>query len=175
MKFILFPGNQEIRIDAANLEEANLSEYNCLELHLLDSAAVVIPGEMTGKELLQASQSLQRLASELLMVIVKACAPCDSCGREDPCELMTDTILPDVAVPYEELIEAGIDPDSKLSCEADPENHRILVFEAEGGFDLSDVDSDILEIFRECGICLQNLDEKLKRDIVIYNGDCNTK
>ena len=111
MKCILFPGNQEIRIDAANLEEANLSEYNCLELHLLDSAAVVIPGEMTGKELLQASQSLQRLASELLMVIVKACAPCDSCGREDPCELMTDTIMPDVAVPYEELIEAGIDPD----------------------------------------------------------------
>ena len=53
MKCILFPGNQEIRIDAANLEEANLSEYNCLELHLLDSAAVVIPGEMTGKELLQ--------------------------------------------------------------------------------------------------------------------------
>ena len=175
MNPILFSENQEVRIDAVNLEKANLSEHDTLELHLLDSAAVVIPREMTGKELIQASRSLQRMASELLMAIVKSCASCDSCGREDPCELMTDTILPDVAVPYEELIEAGIDPDSKLSCEADPENHRILVFEAEGGFDLSDVDSDILEIFRECGICLQNLDEKLKRDIVIYNGDCNTK
>ena len=28
MKCILFSGNQEIRIDAANLEEANLSEQN---------------------------------------------------------------------------------------------------------------------------------------------------
>lgn len=175
MKKINIGEPSEVLITGANLEQTNLSDFEQLEVHLLNYAAVVIPGEMTGKELIQASQSLQQLASELLMTIVKSCAPCNSCGREDPCELMTDTILPDVAVPYEELIEAGIDPDSKLSCEADPENHRILVFEAEEGFDLSDVDPDILEIFRECGICLQNLDEKLKRNIVIYNGDCDTK
>lgn len=175
MNPILFSGNQEIRIGTANLERANLSEYNSLELHLLDSAAVVIPGEMTGKELIQASQSLQQLATELLMVIVKACTHCDNCGEKAPCDLITDTILPDVAVPYEELIEAGIDPESKLSCEADPENHRILVFEAGERFDLSDVDPDILDIFRECEVCLQDLDAKLKRDIVLYNGDDNAK
>lgn len=130
MKCILFSGNQEIRIDAANLEEANLSEYNSLGLHLLDSAAVVIPGEMAGKELIRASQSLQPMASELLMVIVKVCIPCNSCRKEAMGELMTDTILPEVAVRYEELIEA-IAPESKLSCEADPGSHRIFVFEAE--------------------------------------------
>ena len=130
MKCILFSGNQEIRIDAANLEEANLSEYNGLGLHLLDSAAVVIPGEMTGKELIRASQSLQPMASELLMAIVMVCIPCNSCRKEALGELMTDTILPEVAVRYEELIEA-IAPESKLSCEADPGSHRIFVFQAE--------------------------------------------
>ena len=131
MKCILFSGNQEIRIDAANLEEANLSEYNSLGLHLLDSVVVVIPGEMTGKELIRASQSLQPMASELLMAIVKVCIPCNSCRKEALGELMTDTILPEVAAPYEELIKRGIAPESKLSCEADPGSHRIFVFEAE--------------------------------------------
>lgn len=172
---ILFSGNQEVRIDAANLEKANLSEYDVLELHLLDSAAVVIPREMTGKELIRTSQCLQKLATELLMVIVESCAHCDNCGEKSPCDLMTDAILPDVAVPYEELIEAGIDPESKLSCEADPENHRIFVFEAEEGYDISDVAPDILDIFRGCGICLQELDGKLKRDIVLYHSDTSTE
>ncbi len=60
MNPILFSGNQEVRIDAVNLEKANLSEHDTLELHLFDSAAVVIPREMTGKELIQASRSLQQ-------------------------------------------------------------------------------------------------------------------
>lgn len=171
MNPILFSGNQGVRIDAANLEKANLSEYDALELHLLDSVAVVIPGEMTGKELIRASQCLQRLATKLLMVIVESCARCDNCGETSPCDWMIDTICPDVTVPYDELIEAGINPESKLSCEADPENHRIVVFEAEERYDITDVDPDIIDIFRDCGICLQELDAKLKRDIVLYNGD----
>ncbi len=34
-------------ISAADLEHANLSEWKRLELHLLNQAAVVLPGQMT--------------------------------------------------------------------------------------------------------------------------------
>ena len=40
-------------ITAEKLETANLSEWERLELHLLDQAAVVIPGHMTVMELLR--------------------------------------------------------------------------------------------------------------------------
>ena len=47
MKQRLFEQKNEITIPAADLEQANLMGFDRLELHLLDQAAVVIPGEMT--------------------------------------------------------------------------------------------------------------------------------
>ena len=51
MKQRLFEQKNEITIPAADLEQANLMGFDRLELHLLDQAAVVIPGEMTAREL----------------------------------------------------------------------------------------------------------------------------
>ena len=47
MKKIVINEPNEVFISAANLETANLNEWERLELHLLDQAAAVIPGEMT--------------------------------------------------------------------------------------------------------------------------------
>ena len=62
----------EVFISAADLEAANLNEWERLELHLLDQAAVVIPGEMTVMEVIRTAESLQGLASDLLAAIDEA-------------------------------------------------------------------------------------------------------
>lgn len=61
MKTILKEYPNEVHISVAELERANLTEWERLELHLLDQAAVVIPGQMTVMELLRTVEVLQSL------------------------------------------------------------------------------------------------------------------
>lgn len=105
-------------------------------------------------ELIQASEALNDLAVRLLNVVTQACPRCDCCGMEEPCKLMTNEINPKVEIPAEDLLEAGIAPGSKLACQADPKPQRMIVYGTDEDYDLSDVDSDVLDIFRECNVCL---------------------
>lgn len=166
---------REVLITVANLEQANLSEFERLEVNLLNYAAVVLPGEMTAMELIQASEALNDLAVRLLNVVTQACPRCDCCGMEEPCELMTDEINPKVVIPAEDLLEAGIEPGSKLVCQADPEHQRMIVYGTDGEYDLSDVDSEVLDIFRECNVCLRELDKIIVEDTAIYPSVKNSK
>lgn len=90
------------------------SEFRQLEVHLLNYAAIVIPGEMTAMELIQAGKALNGMAVRLLSVVAKSCPRCDSCGMNEPCELITDEIYPKVIIPAEDLLAAGIELESKL-------------------------------------------------------------
>lgn len=67
MKQKLFEQKREITIPAADLERANLMGVDRLELHLLDQAAVVIPGEMTARELIEVGESLLKLTFSLVV------------------------------------------------------------------------------------------------------------
>ena len=88
----------EVLITGANLEQANLSEFGRLEILLLNYAAVVIPGEITAMELIQASESLNKMAVYLLNVVPQVCSKCDFCGMNEPCELMANEIHPKVII-----------------------------------------------------------------------------
>lgn len=80
MKNIIMNEPTEIHISTADIEAANLNEWEWLELHLLDQAAVVIPGKMTVMEIVRTAESLQGLALELLVAIGNACEKCDGCN-----------------------------------------------------------------------------------------------
>ena len=163
----------EVFISAADLEAANLNEWERLELHLLDQAAVVIPGKMTVMEVVRTAESLQGVASDLLAAIGEACEKCDGCSVELLCNLMKGEIRPEVSISLEVLEEAGVDPDCKLACEVDSESGAIRVVEADYRYDLTDVPSTLLDAFRECGICLNDLEEKLKGEVVVYGAEAN--
>ena len=90
MKQRLFEQKNEITIPAADLEQANLMGFDRLELHLLDQAAVVIPGEMTARELIEVGESLLKLTFSLVDVLLESCSDCDNCGQQKPCAFMTD-------------------------------------------------------------------------------------
>ena len=173
MKKCVINESAEIHISAVDIEAANLNEWQSLELHLLDQAAVVIPGEMTVMEVVQTAESLQGLASDILAAIGNACKKCDGCNVELLCDLMTGEIRPEVSIPHEVLAEAGTDPDSKLACEVDPESGTIHVVEADYRYDLTDISSTLLDIFRKRGVCLNDLEIKLKEESVVYEAEAN--
>ncbi len=161
----------EVHITAENLEEANLNEWERLELHLLDQAAVVIPGKMTIMEVVRVSESLQEFATELLTAVGKACELCNLCNMEKPCDLMNGEIQPLVKVPAQAMEEAGIASDSKLTYTAMPEHGEIRITEAEYRYDLTDLPPSLLDAFRESGICISDLEEKLIQERIVYGAD----
>lgn len=175
MKRFVMNEPSEIHISAVDIEAANLNEWERLELHLLDQAAVVIPGEMTVMEVIRTAESLQGLASDLLAAIGEACEKCDGCNVELLCNLMKGEIRPEVSIPPEVLEEAGVDPDCKLAYEVDPENGAIHIVEADYRYDLTDVPPTLLDTFRECGICLHKLETKLREEAVVYGTVVNKR
>ena len=160
----------EIHISAAELENANLSEWDRLELHLLDQAAVVIPGVMTIMEIIRTAEALQGLASDLLSAVGAACESCDNCQMDKPCQLMTEPIQPEVSVPRHTLADAGLDENCKLTCSATQGSGVIQVTEADYRYDLTDLRPNLLDMFRECGICMRDLDDKLIQETIVYGG-----
>ena len=158
----------EVHISAAELENANLSEWDHLELHLLDQAAVVIPGQMTVMELIRVTEALQGLASDLLSAIGAVCESCDNCQMAEPCQLMTEPIQPEVSVPGYALENAGLDENCKLTCSAAQGSGVIQVIEADYRYDLADLRPDLLDLFRECGICMRDLEDKLIQEAIVY-------
>lgn len=118
-------------------------------------------------ELIQTSKSLNDLAVSLLSVVTQACPGCDCCGMKEPCKLMTDKINSIIVIPAEDFLEAGIEQGSKLVCQADPEHQRVIVYGTDEEYDLSDVDSDVLDIFRECNVCLRMMNRIVSNHFVI--------
>ena len=160
----------EVHISATELENANLCEWDHLELHLLDQAAVVIPGQMTVMELIRVTEALQGLASDLLSAIGTACESCDNCQMDKPCQLMTAPIQPEVSVPGYALADAGLDENCKLICSAAQGSGVVQVTEADYRYDLTDLRPDLLDMFRECGICMRDLEDKLIQETIVYGG-----
>ena len=69
------------------------------------------------------------------------------------------------------LEEAGTYPDRKLAYGVNPESGETRTIEADYRYDLSDVPQTLLDTFRECGVCLADLDDKLKEEKVVYGVD----
>lgn len=150
MKQRLFEQKNEITIPAADLEQANLMGFDCLELHLLDQAAVVIPGEMTARELIEVSESLLKLTFSLVDVLLESCSDCDDCGQQEPCELVMD---------------------GRPSGEGEG-----LWSDFEEELELSRLTSDMQRLLKERKVCLLNLEEKLRNGEWVYpNGNVVSK
>ena len=163
----MFEKQNEVIIREEDLERSNLSGFDRLELHRLNNAAVVIPGEMTAMELIRASEALQKLAADLLLVLLEACSACDNCGQEEPCELMNKNAMSG------ELDSIGEEPCDVNSIEeftnfTAPHDFEDQPTGFDDGYVLSDIAPDMLNLLRESGVCMLNLKEKLRTNLVVY-------
>ncbi|WP_251319861.1 type I toxin-antitoxin system SymE family toxin [Flintibacter muris] len=87
---------------------------------------------------------------------------------------MTGPILPNVRIPGYVLEEAGLDPECKLICTAEQGRGEIRVIQADHRFDLTDLRPDLLELFRACGVCMNDLEDKLVQEAIVYGDGSET-
>ena len=168
MKFIKEPGRNGVVIPNAALRLSELDGVP-LELHTLTNSAVVISGEMDAMKLIRTADSLNDVASKLLLQLARDCGHCDCC--DDPgeaCELFRDPETPDILVPVWALEKADIPRDAKLTCEANEDSGEICIRQADYDFDLTDVPLPILDFLRSCGVCLEALEDRLMDERVVY-------
>ena len=166
----MFEKQNEVIIRAETLEQSNLAGFDRLELHCLDHVAAVIPGEMTAMELISASEALQKLAADLLLVLLQACSACDNCGQEEPCELMGECAM------SEGSDSKGEEPFGTSSAGeffdiADSLDFEDQPTDFDDGHVLSDISSDMLKLLQESGVCMLNLEEALRNNLLIYSGE----
>lgn len=147
MKQKLFEQKKWITVSAEDLDQANLTGFDRLELHLLNQAVVIFPGEMTASELIEVSDSLLKLAAELVDGLLKSCTDCDSCGQQEPCAL-----------------RAGKSGDEDYGTALSEEFADISLF--------TQISPELQKMLREHRICLLNLEEKMQTGAWVYlNGD----
>ena len=147
MKQRQFDQRNEIMISAEDLDQANMTGFDRLELHLLNQAVVIFPGEMTASELIEVIDSLLKLAAELVDGLLKSCTDCDSCGQQEPCALM-----------------AGKSGNEDYGTALSEESADISLF--------TQISPELQKMLREHRICLLNLEEKMQTGAWVYlNGD----
>ena len=134
-----------------------------VDIQASEDAAVVLRETMTAAELVGTIQFLRTIATNLLIHLANTCGPCDNCSADCPC-LQGENKFP---IPDALLEEAGIPKGAKLDVFAEEGTIHIT---AAAGPDLRDVPEALLEMFRQTGICLDELDGLMRENGVIYGG-----
>ena len=164
MVFTLGQDEAGLRIRREILDGSGFRQDGALALHCGEGAIVLLKEKMTAKELVDAVGSLEDLGSELLVHLRKVCGPCGSCRGGCPC-------LEDLDRRYEfsdSLLErAGIPKGARLEVRA---GDGELIFSEARGPGLWDVPRDLLDLFRESDICLDELDALLAGGDAVYGG-----
>ncbi len=164
MKFVRGTGTAGVTIPKAAMKLSGLSGTENLELHTLDSAAVLLKQEMTAMELLTVVSSLDRLSGDLLAALAIACEKCVGC--EDNCPFSQESR--DIRLP-KYLLDAAVIPEGATLCaEPDPDTGRIIVSALGPGHDLDNVPEVLLNCIAGCGVCLGSLSELLGSGEVVY-------
>jgi hypothetical protein len=177
------------------LEGTSLADAEMLDVVIGENVCVILDGKMTVLELTKVVDTLSMLASDLTVILAKACGFCDNCGDSHPCKNsdnkndcgtischntpeswvaqceLCQSLLDgsgDVRVPDYVLEEAGIPTDAKLEAYADEDSGEITVVEADIQEDITDVPPGIVAILASSGICLAKLDELIMLEEIVY-------
>lgn len=164
MKFVKGVNAAGVNIPKSALTISGLEGANRLELHTLDSAAVLLKGSMTAKELLSVIESLNHLSHTLLQGVTSACEQCVGC--EDDCPFIQES--QDIRLPKYLLEAADIPEEARLCAALDPDNGRIIVTALEDEHDLGDLSEELLCELSECGICPASLSDLMDSGEIIY-------
>lgn len=134
--------------------------------HAGPDALIVVPGDMTAMQAVNAIDALTELSTELICAILTACDRCDK-GCPDGCPY-EDVTGPEATLSDAVRKEAGIPPEEKLCVEAGDGEVRISA----AGFahDLTDVPDSVREALVRAGVCQGSLEELLMDNEVIVHG-----
>jgi antitoxin component of MazEF toxin-antitoxin module len=178
---------REIALPADVCGPSGFTDEDTLELHVAEGALVFLKDRMTALEVAKAIESLNGLATELIVTLASACGVCDNCvNAPEPCEIsgcpgdpaegvascslcmdLLDTSQT-IRIPEYILEEAGIPMGTKLEAYTDEDSGEITIAAADIQQDITDISPDILEVLALSGICLAELDELIMLEEIIY-------
>ena len=173
----------EIALPADVCGLSGFTDEDTLELHVTEGALVFLKDSMTALEMAKAIESLNGLATELIVTLASACGICDNCGNVpelcercgcsgDPaenvarCSLCMELLDESQITRISESIleELSIPKGTKLEAYTDEDSGEITDIQR----DITDFPSDILEVLALSGICLVELDKLIMLEEIIY-------
>lgn len=156
----------KIEISGKMLKQSGISGTP-LDVFLVNSAVVLLKRRMTAYDIVNAIDSLQKLADTLTEGLEKICGECseDECTEYCP---MLKLNCEDITLPENLLLEAGIPTDAKLRASADRESGCVVIFEADHAHDLRDVPENVLDNLEMRNVCFARLEQLLMEDNLIY-------
>lgn len=161
--------SEGIKISRVNAKIAKMERDPYVNSFVTEGAVLLLKQKMTAMELINVSQFLREIASELLTNLAMACGPCKPCdGCEDRCPF--DDLDDDaITLPGYLREEAGIPENAKLCACVDEENGAVIICAAEHEHDLSDVPEFIIDAMVNCGVCFGSLEEHLIKGDNVYD------
>lgn len=171
-KFTNWSSESGFRIPAAALELAGIRQGEKLDFHVAEDVVVTLKHEMTALEMTHAIHALHELFINLLARIAAVCGTCDLCEEDeedgaDYCPYHL-TEQDQITLPPDLRKAVDIPADTKLQATAGPENHRVMISQAEHLADLSDVPDFIKELLDAQDIRLCVLEQQLIEGGRIY-------
>lgn len=166
MKFIKECTEKGVRIPKSALALSGFRQGEPLEVRAVDQVLVTLKKHMTAMELVQAAQSLQDQALELLLHLSSVCGGCENCGGEGcPIPRLKDG---PIDLPGYVRQAAGIPWDAKLSAVVDAQDQSVTLCLSEHKHDLWDLPKELAALFQAAGLCLADLEELLMTGEVVY-------
>ena len=147
------------------MEQSGFEKGETVEIHALTDAVVILKKEMTAMELVHAIEHIQQLSINLSVYLAQVCGPCSDCAED--CDIDLEHPGSGVDLPEWGRQEVGIPKDAKL-CAWPKGDGVVCVEEANYRYDLSDVPPQLLEVLAASGACLNELEELLMTEEVIY-------
>ncbi|MGL4791607.1 MAG: AbrB/MazE/SpoVT family DNA-binding domain-containing protein [Anaerotignaceae bacterium] len=135
------------------IENANLGER--LNVVSLANVITITKDNMTAMETIKTIDGLIDLVESLMETLVESCGYCDECGQ---CENLD---FQGIHIPKSILEIAGIEGNAKLNAFVEEDGGIIRVEEADHYYDIADIPSFLLKLFKKYGICLGELDDML--------------
>lgn len=164
MKFRLNRTGKRLAIPDHVARISGLANDSALEIHATDGAIVITKAQMTAMDIVTLTTALQDLAADFHVHIAQTCGMCDECGL---CSMLDDD--EPITLPSHILEEAGLPSGCKLTAEVDDDGN-ISVFEAGYEHDLSDIPESLLDCYRDAGVCIAELEERLMTGDIVYGG-----
>lgn len=162
-----------VLIPRSALKLGQIGEREEIELHTLPSALVVLKRRMTAAELIQATDSLAQLSTQLIAYLSEVCGTCDRCGEDCDEEDGEAFVCPHAGADYIELTdsireEAGFSQDDKLCVSPGPKPGTAVIEVTRHEHDLRDLSPDLLCLLSTVGVCLGELEDWLISEDIIY-------
>lgn len=165
MNFVKENDGKGVIIPHAALVLSDLGDAKKLRLLLTNGAVVVLKNAMTAMDIIRVIDNLNEISSELLAALVDACGACEDCGG---CDGLDPDSFAGIALPAGLLDAAGIPRNAKLCADADHEAGTISIMQSDAKNDLSDLPPGMVGLLASCGICFDELEERLAEGDVIY-------